>query len=131
MATEQQLNKFVINKVENQDVYDYMVENGLVNDDELYIVEGDTKIAEEDLDGLLAEKINNANGAVHSHQNKNVIDSIKQTDINNWNDTNSKKHAHTNAAVLDGISTDKVSAWDSAEQNAKDYCNQSLTWGEF
>lgn len=126
MATEQQLNKFVINKVENQDVYNYMVENGLVNDDELYIVEGDTKIAEEDLDGLLAEKINNANGAVHSHQNKNVIDSIKQTDINNWNDTNSKKHEHANKALLDSISQSVMDNWNNAFSQSHTHSNKSL-----
>lgn len=126
MATEQQLNKFVINKVENQDVYNYMVENGLVNDDELYIVEGDTKIAEEDLNTSLAEKINNASGAVHSHQNKNVIDSIKQTDINNWNDTNSKKHEHANKALLDSISQSVMDNWNNAFSQSHTHSNKSL-----
>ena len=39
MATSKDINNLVINKVENQQVYDYMVENNLINDDELYLVE--------------------------------------------------------------------------------------------
>lgn len=42
-----------------------------------------------------------------------------------------KSHEHTNGTVLDGITADKVSAWDAAEQNAKDYTDESLTWGSF
>lgn len=126
MATEQQLNQFVINKVENQYVYDYMVENGLVNDDELYIVEGDNKVTEEDLDTSLAEKINNANNAIHNHQNKSVIDSIKQTDIDNWNDANSKKHSHTNKSVLDSIDNTSVSNWNDANSKKHEHANKAL-----
>lgn len=40
-------------------------------------------------------------------------------------------HTHDNKDVLDGISATKVAAWDAAEQNAKDYTEGLLTWGEF
>ena len=40
MATSKEIANLVINKVESQDVYDYMLENDLVNDDELYLVDG-------------------------------------------------------------------------------------------
>ena len=37
-----------------------------------------------------------------------------------------KKHSHDNKAVLDGIDADKVVAWDAAEQNAKDYADETF-----
>lgn len=40
MATEKKINNLVINKVESQSVYDYMAANNLINEDELYLVEG-------------------------------------------------------------------------------------------
>lgn len=40
-------------------------------------------------------------------------------------------HTHSNKAVLDGIDAAKVAAWDAAEQNAKDYADETLTWGTF
>lgn len=39
MATSKEIANLVINKVESQTVYDYMVDNNLINDDELYFVE--------------------------------------------------------------------------------------------
>ena len=44
MSTEKNLNNLVINKVESQDVYDYMKANSLINADELYLVEGNNEI---------------------------------------------------------------------------------------
>lgn len=40
-------------------------------------------------------------------------------------------HTHANKTVLDGITSEKVTAWDDAEQNAKDYVDEALTWGSF
>lgn len=42
MPTNKHLTDLVINKVESQAVYDYMVTNNLINDDELYLVGGET-----------------------------------------------------------------------------------------
>lgn len=42
-----------------------------------------------------------------------------------------KAHEHENQTVLDGITADKITAWDAAEQNAKDYADEALTWGTF
>lgn len=39
MATSKQINDLIINKIENQAVYQYMQEHGLINEDELYLVE--------------------------------------------------------------------------------------------
>ena len=44
MSTEKNLNNLVINKVESQEVYNYMKANSLINADELYLVEGDNEI---------------------------------------------------------------------------------------
>lgn len=40
MPTEKNVTNLVVNKVESQEVYDYMVANNLINDDELYFVQG-------------------------------------------------------------------------------------------
>lgn len=40
-------------------------------------------------------------------------------------------HTHANKDVLDGMTAEKVAAWDAAEQNAKDYADEALTWGAF
>lgn len=45
MATNRDINNLIINKVESKQVYDYMVQNDLINDDELYLVQG----AEDDI----------------------------------------------------------------------------------
>ena len=44
MPTSKNIGTLIINKVENQAVYDYMVANNLVNADELYCVQGDAKV---------------------------------------------------------------------------------------
>lgn len=59
--------------------------------------------------------------AVHSHDNKAVIDGITSTLVSNWNSAYTQAHTHTNSSVLNGITAEKVAAWDAAEQNAKDY----------
>lgn len=41
MATEKQISNLVINKLENQDIYDYLSSNNLLNEDELYLVKSD------------------------------------------------------------------------------------------
>ncbi|MGM9608359.1 MAG: hypothetical protein ACI3XJ_12725 [Oscillospiraceae bacterium] len=44
MPTTKDLNALVINTVETQDVYDYMVSHGMTNSDELYLVQGTTTV---------------------------------------------------------------------------------------
>ena len=43
MAISRDINNLVINKVESQQVYDYMVQNNLINDDELYLIQGENE----------------------------------------------------------------------------------------
>lgn len=61
--------------------------------------------------------------AVHTHDNKAVLDGITAALISNWNDAYTKAHVHANAATLDSITADKVSAWDGAEAAAKAYAD--------
>ena len=52
MPTNKQLTDFVVNMVESQEVYDYMKANNLINDEEIYLVGGESAIkAEYDGDG--------------------------------------------------------------------------------
>ncbi|MFL0165586.1 pyocin knob domain-containing protein [Candidatus Clostridium helianthi] len=78
------------------------------------------------IDDLVSQK--------HSHSNKNILDSITQALINNWNnaythisdtvkhitstertnwnDADSKKHVHSNKSILDSISQSNLNNWD-------------------
>lgn len=42
MPTTTDLNQLIINTVESQEVYDYLKTNGLINEDEIYLVAGDS-----------------------------------------------------------------------------------------
>lgn len=42
MANTTNIKNLIINKVESQAVFDYMISNGLVNEDELYLVQGES-----------------------------------------------------------------------------------------
>lgn len=43
MATSQNLQTLVINRIPNQEIYDNLVSTGRVNENELYLIEGDTE----------------------------------------------------------------------------------------
>ena len=61
--------------------------------------------------------------AVHSHDNKSVIDGITATLVSNWNTAYTNNHTHSNKSVLDGITAADIAAWNAAEQNAKNYAD--------
>ncbi len=61
--------------------------------------------------------------AVHSHDNKAVIDGITATLVSNWNTAYTNNHTHSNKSVLDGITAADIAAWNAAEQNAKNYAD--------
>ena len=67
--------------------------------------------------------VGSAVAAVHSHDNKAVLDGITATLISNWDEAYTKAHVHANATTLDGITAEKVAAWDSAEASAKAYAD--------
>ena len=49
--------------------------------------------------------------ARHSHDNKQLLDTYNQTNVN-LSDAVTKKHAHDNNAALDTITAEKISKWD-------------------
>lgn len=58
----------------------------------------------------------------HTHVNKELLDTYKQTEVD-LADAVSKKHAHSNGVELDKIEDGDVAKWNAAEQNAKDYAD--------
>ena len=79
MSTEKNLNNLVINKVESQDVYNYMKANSLINADELYLVEGDNEItiteATETESGLMSASDKVKLNGIEDGANKTIVDS--------------------------------------------------------
>lgn len=67
-------------------------------------------------DGLnttMDARVDELEGATHTHGNKSLLDTYTQTNAN-ITDAVSKKHEHSNLSVLEGITAAKVSAWDTA-----------------
>lgn len=95
MAISKDINNLVINKIENQQVYDYMVQNNLINDDELYLVQGD----EEDIvvDSSLSSTSENP---VQNKVVKAKFDSVESTIGNIQSSLDSKQ-----ATITGGAST--------------------------
>lgn len=52
MPTSKSTNNLIINKVESQTVYDYMKNNSLINDDELYLINGNGSVDASSINGL-------------------------------------------------------------------------------
>lgn len=65
------------------------------------------KVAEADLDTALAAK-------VHTHDNKDLLDTYKQTE-ENLADAVAKKHAHANKETLDAITSEVKAGYDSSK----------------
>ena len=61
--------------------------------------------------------------AVHSHDNKAVIDGITATLVSNWNSAYTQAHTHSNSSVLDNITATDIANWNAAENNAKAYAD--------
>lgn len=78
----------------------------------------------------LAARVTALEGDTHTHANKTLLDTYTQTEAD-LADAVSKKHEHANAAELAKIADGDKAKWDAAEQNAKDYTDDALTWGTF
>lgn len=74
MATEKNLNNLIINKVENQAVYDYMKINNLINADELYFISGADDNATETESGLMSAEDKIKLDGIEGGANKTVVD---------------------------------------------------------
>lgn len=58
MATEKLLQQLVINQVENKEVYNYLKNNNLINDDEIYLIDGeDVTVTPKLTEGVLIGEI--------------------------------------------------------------------------
>lgn len=75
MATSKEITNLVINKVESQEVYDYMAENNLINDDELYLVQSGSEEFELTIDSELSSTSENP---VQNKTIKAKFDSIEE-----------------------------------------------------
>lgn len=73
----------------------------------------------------LAGKVATLEGASHTHDNKTLLDTYTQTEVDLANAV-AKKHDHTNKSVLDAITDVKVAAWDAAESNANSYTDTEI-----
>lgn len=65
--------------------------------------------------------------AMHSHDNKSVLDGITSTKVSNWDDAYSKEHTHSNKSTLDGISSSDVSSWNGAVTTANNAYAAAVT----
>ncbi len=73
----------------------------------------------------LAGRVVTLEGASHTHDNKALLDTYTQTEVD-LADAVAKKHNHTNKSILDAITDAKVAAWDSAESNANTYTDTEI-----
>lgn len=72
------------------------------------------------VDGInttLGGKIDALESASHTHDNKTLLDTYKQTEVD-LADAVTKKHEHLNKTILDGIDATKVSTWDTVTSKA-------------
>lgn len=53
----QNLNNFVINKLSSQSVYDYLLANNQINDNELYLIEGNSTLDSTAIQALIAAEM--------------------------------------------------------------------------
>ena len=73
----------------------------------------------------LAGRVATLEGTTHTHDNKALLDTYTQTEVD-LADAVAKKHDHTNKSVLDAITDVKVAAWDAAESNANTYTDTEI-----
>lgn len=73
----------------------------------------------------LATRVTAVEGKAHTHDNKDLLDTYTQTEVN-LADAVAKKHSHANKSILDLITDTKVNAWDAAETNAKTYADTEI-----
>lgn len=91
---EKKIDNLIINKVENQETYEKMKTQGLINNDELYLVGGGTEVT----------SVNGQTGDV----------TLTADDVGALSANDSSIHTHSNKSVLDGITSTKTSHWDTA-----------------
>lgn len=84
MATSKKVNNLTINRVESQEVYNYMASNNLINEDELYLVEGDEYTnATQSKSGLMSNIDKSKLDGIADGANKTIVDSSLSTTSTN------------------------------------------------
>ena len=73
----------------------------------------------------LAGRVATLEGNSHTHDNKALLDTYTQTEVD-LADAVAKKHNHSNKSILDAITDAKVAAWDTAESNANTYTDTEI-----
>lgn len=97
MPTETKINQLVINKIESQEIYDYLSENNLINEDELYFVgEGE----DETLNITLADL-----GVTATATELNYVDGVTSSIQNQLNSKLGKTEKANSASSADTAST--------------------------
>ena len=86
-----------------------------------YKVLSDNNFSDQQVNALM-----DANGKKHTHDNKNVLDSIAETDVYNWRDANEKKHTHENKTALDSITQTDVYNWRDANEKKHTHDNKNV-----
>lgn len=81
-------------------------------------------VSESDLDSALREKVNAASEGNHSHSNKALLDTYKQTETN-LADAVSKKHSHSNKAILDTYKQTEANLADAVSKK-HDHSNKAV-----
>lgn len=106
MPTEQQLQQLVIHEVKNREIFQYMFDNDLVRDNELYLVGGDDLFSvadKEKLDGIEPD----ANKYAHpsSHPATMIVEDtthrfVTDTEKNQWHTKAEGSHTHESGDIL-------------------------------
>ena len=103
----------------------------LVSDNEITRLSKVDNYNDTEIKNSLNSKANKTD--LHSHANKNVLDGISSTDVENWNNksefsgdyndlTNKPTlHSHSNKTILDNITASKVSSWDNKSDFSGSY----------
>lgn len=65
--------------------------------------------------------------AMHSHDNKSVLDGITSTKVSGWDTAAADAHTHSNKSTLDGISSTNVSNWNGAVTTANNAYAAAVT----
>lgn len=107
MATEKSISNLVINKVKNQEVYDYMASHNLINEDELYLVQ-DTETGSIIVDSELSDT--SENPVQNKVVNAAINDKASASDLS----------SHIGNSTMH-ITAEERTAWNSKSDFSGDY----------
>lgn len=76
MPSDKEIQHFVINRLESQEVYDHLVQTGQVNDDELYFIQGEGEVATEDENGLMSSSDKSKLNGIEEGATNTIVDDV-------------------------------------------------------